>query len=95
MAKRGMGTGPITQHETEAMTGSVPGSGGNFGAGSLHDSERRYEHMDAHDGTDGRTIKEGERSAPPPIRHTRGKHPATAHSDHGPHMQGRGQKPMR
>lgn len=93
MAKGGMEM--MRQHKGMAMTGRAPGEGDNFGAESLHDANRRVDHMDAGGSVDSKEMGDSMRSAPPPIRHARNKHPATAHSDHGPHMQGRGQRPGR
>jgi hypothetical protein len=70
----------IRQHKRMAMGESI---GADSGFESLHG--KHHKHMDRDNGTDHRTGGDGERSARPPIEHSKGKHPATAHSDHGPH----------
>ena len=78
---RNMKDGPVNQHKRMGMGENI---GADEGFESLHQG-KHHQHMDAMGGADHATLDEGMRSASPPIKHSEGKMPATAHSDHGPH----------
>ncbi len=80
-----MANGPIRMHKTLALTGKASGHsvGDSFGCESLASANGGHANgaMDH-----GGMLDDGSRAGPPHVARGGGKMPATAHSDHGPHL---------
>jgi hypothetical protein len=73
----------LRQHQEMARGGEAKGHQ-SFGCDSLASVNGGKEHPDRNNGH--APMGDGERAGPPHIGRGGGSMPATAHSDHGPHM---------
>lgn len=64
------------------------GDSGSFGCGSIHGTSKAHPERDS--GVQRKTLGDDIRAAGKPVHHSRGKPPAQANPDHGPHKGAHG-----
>ncbi len=75
----------IPQHKRMAMGEDISDGGENFGCDSLASTSSGRDHPDRAYVAPKRGLKDGRRSAMPPISRGEGSYGAQANPDHGPH----------
>lgn len=73
----------IRQHKGMAMSGKVPGEAGDFGVEKFAEMNGGMKHPDRE--MSHEMMGDGERGIGKHVARGRGKMPAQAHPDHGPH----------